>query len=76
MLRSLGATVQPLHSIGRGCPDLLIGWRGTNLLFELKDPAKVLSARRLTGDEAIWHAQWRGQVAVIETIEQALEAMK
>ena len=29
-LRSIGATVQPLHAVGKGCPDLLIGYRGDN----------------------------------------------
>jgi Holliday junction resolvase len=39
-LRSLGCSVQPLHTIGSGCPDLLIGIDGQNLLIEVKDGAK------------------------------------
>ena len=74
-LRKAGATVQHLHTQGRGCPDLLVGWRGLNLLFEVKDPNKPPSARLLTDDEREWHAKWRGQVHVIETAEEALEVM-
>lgn len=74
-LRAIGATVQPIHQIGKGCPDLLVGWRGMNTLLELKDGAKAPSARKLTQDEVDWHANWRGQVAVVETVEQAIEAV-
>jgi hypothetical protein len=31
--------------VGRGVPDLLVGWRGTNLLLEVKDGNKPQSAR-------------------------------
>lgn len=30
-LRGIGATVQPLHAVGQGCPDLLVGYRGVPL---------------------------------------------
>ena len=71
-LRSAGATVQPLHAVGKGCPDLLVGHRGVNLLIEVKDGSKPPSARKLTQDQVSWHDTWRGQVAVVETVDQAL----
>lgn len=74
-LRKIGASVQPLHAVGSGCPDLLVGWRGMTSLLEVKDGSKPPSARKLTPDQVKWHANWRGQVAVVETIEQAIEAI-
>lgn len=74
-LRKIGASVQPLHAVGQGCPDLLVGWRGMTSLLEVKDGKKPPSARKLTEDQEKWHANWRGQVAVVETIEQAIEAV-
>jgi len=74
-LRKIGASVQPLHSVGQGCPDLLVGWRGMNTILEIKDGKKPPSARKLTDDQVIWHEGWRGQVAVVETIEQAILAV-
>lgn len=74
-LRKVGATVTCLHGVGRGVPDLLVGWRGRNYLFELKDPAQVPSARKLTDDEATWHSAWKGQAAVIETLDDALRVL-
>jgi hypothetical protein len=67
-----GATVQHLHGVGKGCPDLLVGYRGVNLLWEIKDGLAPLSKQRLTPDERDWHADWRGQVTVVSSIDQAL----
>lgn len=74
-LRKIGASVQLLHSQGAGCPDLLVGWRGMNTLLEIKDGSKPPSARKLTEDQVKWHAEWRGQVTVVENIEQAIAAV-
>ena len=74
-LRAIGCTVQTLHTVGKGCPDILVGCRGTNLLMEIKDGQKPTSARRLTDDEAKWHEEWLGQVIVVATIEEAIAAV-
>lgn len=71
-LREHGATVQPLHMIGQGCPDALIGYKGKNLLFEIKDGLLVPSRRALTADEMAWHVTWEGQVCVVDSVESAL----
>lgn len=47
-LRQHGCTVQHLHVIGKGCPDLLIGVNGANFLLEIKDGSKPPSKRQLT----------------------------
>lgn len=74
-LRKIGATVQPLHTVGKGCPDLLIGLRGMNLLLEVKDGSKPPSAQKLTADQVAWHRDWCGQVEVVNSVEQALIAV-
>ena len=70
--RSCGASVQTLHEVGRGCPDLLVGFRGRNLLVEVKDGSKPPSKRRLRPDQVRWHERWRGQVAVVESVDDVL----
>ena len=75
-LRSMGASVQPLHTMGGGVPDLLVGWRGINLLVEVKDGAKRPSARTLTTDQVEWHRAWRGApVIVVTDVDSAVNAM-
>ena len=70
--RAVGASVQTLHTIGKGCPDLLIGYRGVNLVWELKDGLLVPSKQVLTPDEIEWHAGWRGDARVVSSVAQAL----
>jgi hypothetical protein len=71
-LRRMGATVTPTHTIGNGFPDLAVGWKGVTLLIEIKDGSKPPSKRRLTPDEQEWHDRWRGQVAIVESVEDAV----
>lgn len=71
-LRQLGATVQPLHSVGQGCPDLLAGYRGENWLIEVKDWRAANSDRKLTERQIEWHCGWKGQVAIVEDVAAAI----
>jgi hypothetical protein len=75
-LRGAGASVQPLHTVGSGCPDLLVGIDGANLLIEVKDGSKSPSKRILTPDQVEWHQAWRGQVTVANSIAEALAVLK
>ena len=75
-LRKLGASVQTLHEVGKGCPDILVGHRSKNYLLELKDGTKSPSRRKLTDDEFRWHATWNGTVYVVESVDEAIEVMR
>ena len=55
-LRLVGVSVQPLHTIGQGCPDLALGFKGRSYLCELKADAKS----RYTPDQLTWRQEWRG----------------
>lgn len=74
-LRRAGATVTPTHMVGKGFPDLVCGYRGQTFLLEIKDGNLPPSRKRLTPDEELWHQEWRGQVAVVETSEDALRVI-
>ena len=72
-LRHEGMTVQHLHAVGKGCPDLLVGWKGKNVLLEIKDGVK---SWKLTPDQIIWHHNWQGQVCVATSAENAVQEVK
>lgn len=76
VLRNLGCTVCDLSGVGDGCPDLLVGVSGRNLLMEVKDGEKPPSARQLTPAQTEWHGRWRGQVAVVCCPEEAMELVQ
>ena len=75
-LRSAGASVQTLASVGNGVPDLLVGFRGMNLLMECKDGTKPPSHRKLTQDQELWLQAWRGgQVWLVTSVDEALDVI-
>ena len=47
-LRKAGCTVQHLHQVGKGCPDILVGYMHMNILMEIKDGEKPPSKKVLT----------------------------
>ena len=71
-----GVTVLSLAPVGNGCPDILVGYKKQNWLFELKDPNKPPSARKLTKDQETFHAAWNGQIDVAETFGEILNVMR
>lgn len=71
-LRKAGASVQPLHTVGQGCPDLLVGFRQKNFLMEVKDGSKPPSARKLTDDEEEWIGSWKAPVYIVNSAEEAI----
>ena len=73
-LRQVGARVQPIHAIGKGCPDLLVAYRDQWHVLELKDGAKVPSKQVLTDDEERWHDEFGQQapVHICNSVEAAL----
>lgn len=70
-LRQEGATVLHLHTVGGGCPDLLVGYRGANLLMEVKAPGG-----RLTEDQCVFFDLWEGQKDIVETPGQAVALLR
>jgi len=73
-LRKIGATVLDI-AVLKNCCDIAVGYHGKNYLFEIKDPEKTPSQKKLTEGEVGFHESWRGQVNVIETIDDAMKIM-
>jgi Holliday junction resolvase len=75
-LRKIGASVQSLASIGKGCPDLLVGFQGKLYLIEVKDGTNAPSKQLLTDDQKKWHENWTGSpVHVVRSIDGALKIL-
>ena len=69
-LRSIGVSVQMIHTVGFGCPDAILGWLGKNYLIEIKtDDGKLDPYQKK------WHDLWKGQVAVIHSWEEAFNVL-
>jgi hypothetical protein len=71
-----GVTVRDTSALGGGWPDLAIGCNGRTILMEIKNPAKVPSARKLTAAQQNFVTNWTGSpIWVVESLEKALESV-
>ena len=64
------------HMIGKGFPDIVIGYKGINYLVEIKDGAKIKSRKKLTDDEIKFHGSWFGQIMIAENVDDVLRLLK
>lgn len=69
-LRRCGAWVLHLHTVGQGCPDLLVWNRGKYILVECKSPGEKINKQ-----QAEFIAECPGEVHVVRTPEEALRAV-
>ena len=71
-LRKAGVVVFITSGVGGGFPDLCCSFNERNYLLEIKDPTKPKADRQLTPPQVIFFANWKGQVAKVETLDEAL----
>jgi hypothetical protein len=69
-LRKLGVSVAVTSMMGKGFPDLVLGYQNKNFLIELKDGAKPKSQKGLTMDEAKFFTAWKGQCDKCESLDE------
>jgi len=75
-LRQAGASVQPMHTLGQGVPDLLVGYRCKNFIMEIKNPKQSKRDQLLTPDEKAWHYDWKGTAWIVKSAEEALKLLQ
>jgi hypothetical protein len=69
--KALGASVAVTTAVGRGFPDLIVGYRGQTLLVEVKSPTGALRPSQMAFRET-----WRGgPFVVIESANGLLAAL-
>ena len=70
---ALGASVLNLSTVGRGCPDLLIGYRGKSVLVEVKRNDKST----YTEPQVKFMQEWRGgAISRIDSVDAAIRLIK
>lgn len=63
------------HAIGKGFPDIVVGYKKRNYLIEIKDGEKPQSQRKLTKDEVKFFENWHGQVDVANNFDEVLKIL-
>jgi len=59
-LRQIGASVFDTSSLGRGFPDIVVGWQGVNYLVEIKT-----TKGKPTEQQVNFFVNWRGQAVLV-----------
>ena len=72
-MEKCGASVLSLAQIGKGCPDLLVAFRGKNYLVEVKNGDRYWS---MTQDQREFHTAWMAPIAVLDSVEAAIDWLK
>lgn len=70
VLRQVGASVQSLHTLGRGVPDLLVAYQGQTFLIECKT-----ETGELTKYQKKWINTWQAPVIIAHTADEALKGI-
>lgn len=74
-LRQMGASVQC------GMDDILVGWRGKNYWFEIKDPQKTkkkngeYKAGAIKGTQIKLLHEWQGHYAIVSSFDEILQTL-
>ena len=75
MFRTLNCSVEQLHAVGSGVPDLLVGIPTSagkyNLLVEVK-----MGKARLNKRQQLWHDMWKGQVTICRNPRDVIKLVK
>jgi hypothetical protein len=75
-LQKAGAYVLDMSHVGRGFPDLIVGFRSKTILVEIKNPKTAYGRKGLNKNQIKWKEQWTGGTyAVVDSPEQALKAI-
>lgn len=72
-MRQIGMTVAVTSGLGDDFPDLVCGLRNINYLFEVKNPNKPPSKRKLRPGQQLFFDTWKGSVHKVETIDDVLK---
>lgn len=80
-LHRAGCTTQSLAQIGCGCPDVLVGFAGVNILLEIKNPERDTPSQRRADRESLeaqakFREFWKGRVYWARTPEEALQQVR
>jgi Holliday junction resolvase len=70
-LRQVGATVVDLAKVGKGCPDILVGFRGKTYLMEIKTKTGYVR----TTQEQFFRSWNGGYIAVVRSFDDAYNVL-
>lgn len=65
LVRDLPASVEITTGLGRGKPDLIVGFQGLTTWVEFKREEKTAAQKRLRASQTDWLKTWRGSPVLV-----------
>ena len=72
-LRKLGFQVAMTHTVSKGFPDICVSRNEKTKIIEIKDGSLPKSRRKLTTDEARFHANWKDSLPIIASLDDCIK---
>jgi len=69
-LREIGASVFDTSSLGRGFPDIVVGWQGVNYLVEIKTPKGKPTEQQIN-----FFVKWLGQAVLVRSASDIFQLL-
>jgi hypothetical protein len=67
-LEKMGCSVLHLHTVGKGCPDLAVAFRGMTYLVEIKNGKRYWE---MSPAQDKFRSEWNAPVILIDSVESA-----
>jgi endogenous inhibitor of DNA gyrase (YacG/DUF329 family) len=72
-MQKVGAYVLDMSHVGRGFPDLIVGFQSKTILMEIKNPSTAYGKKGLNKNQLKWKEEWTGGTyCVVDSPEAAL----
>jgi hypothetical protein len=73
ILTKIGASVIDMSNVGKGFPDLIVGFQSKTILMEIKNPKTAYGKKGLNKNQVKWKEEWTGGVyCVVDSPDAAL----
>lgn len=73
VLQKIGASVIDMSNVGKGFPDLIVGFQLQTILMEIKNPKTAYGKKGLNKNQIKWKEEWTGGTyCVVDSPDAAL----
>jgi len=75
-MKELGASIIDTSRLGKGMPDVIVGFRGQTILMEIKNPKTQYGRKGLNENQRKWAEGWSGgPLSIVDGVDAALRAL-
>lgn len=75
-MKAVGASIIDTSRLGKGMPDVIVGFRGQTILMEIKNPKTQYGRKGLNANQRKWAEEWSGgPLSIVDSVDAALRML-